>query len=473
MFTLFNHIQKWAELEPSRVAIAGVYGNVTYSDLIARSAELIAQIPQRTRSIGILGPSSPNWIAALLAAECFGARVVPLPEFFSSTQLNYILQDSEVDFIFHAPAYDCPEGINAYPWQGEKKPWTMKQAMSATQVVYTSGSSGTPKGVVHPVSNLDKKAAELAAISHSSQQDIHLSVLPFSILLEQITGIRVALRMGAKVIVNPMIFQSCMKGDFTLLEEAIKIYQPSTTVLVPELLRGWVAILIELNKQSPRCLRFVAVGGAHVPDSLSYKAWDLGIPVYEGYGLSECASVVSVNTPVMRQPSSVGKPLPGCKITIEDGEIVVESDCVMQGYLHGEGVPRKWHTGDLGALDCDGYLQVYGRKDNLIVTSLGRNIMPEWLEAMILSDWRINRCYVVADQNPYVSAIVIPHTSFQDEFASEEACTSIVQGLCKEAPEYALPQNVILTDLATLHQLGMITANGRPKRHELAQHFKL
>ncbi len=469
---LFHRVKEWAEKAPQKVAFHCASEDVTYSMLITLMGGIQAKIPADCKSIGILGPSSPHWVAALLAAEGLGLRVVPLPEFFSPGQLMHIIGDAEVDFILHDPCIAPIEGIASHAWQAERcEDVTFRKG--ATQIVYTSGSSGTPKGVIHPVSHLDAKAYTLAQTSQADENDTHLSVLPFSILLEQIAGIRVALSIGATVHVAPQLFPACMKGDFASLSEMAHQLNPSTTVLVPELLRGWVGTLMLQKAQAPASLRYVAVGGAHVPDGLAESAWAQGVPVYEGYGLSECASVVSVNSPENRKAGTVGKVLPDCNVSIQNGEIVVQGDCVMEGYLHQGKTDTVWHTGDLGSIDEDGYLQVFGRKDNVIVTSMGRNITPEWLEKMVLADWRIARCFIVAEKNPFVSALVIPHPHYKEAFKDAEESRRIVRTLCQAAPDYALPQQTIVTDMETLVGLDMLTANGRPKRKKIASHFDL
>ncbi len=120
---------------------------------------------------------------------------------------------------------------------------------------------------------------------------------------------------------------------------------------------------------APQSLRFVAVGGAPISAALAERAWELGIPVHEGYGLTECCSVVAVNRPGRRKAGTAGEPLPGLDVRIEQGRGRGE-----RADRHG-GIPepggaatQPWRTGDLGSIDRDGLLRVTGRKDNLLVT---------------------------------------------------------------------------------------------------------
>ena len=155
-----------------------------------------------------------------------------------------------------------------------------------------------------------------------------------------------------------------------------------------------------------------------MPPALAAEAWRLGIPVHEGYGLSECCSVVTLNRPGHRAVGTSGRPLSGLQVTIEDGEIVVDGPSITDGYLRQEPAGRPWRTGDLGELDADGFLTVHGRKDDLIVSSFGRNISPEWIEAMILDDPRIALCAVAGRGEPHLTAVLVPSSHGKDWFAS-------------------------------------------------------
>ena len=220
----------------------------------------------------------------------------------------------------------------------------------------------------------------------------YLSVLPLPLLLELICGIVIPVLVGGSVHYDGAAAQSVGVGAPCNIAEAFERTRPTTSVLVPQLLALYAGQLMASGERPPKELRFVAVGGAAVPPALAQAARQLGIPAYEGYGLSECASVVAVNRPGASREGTVGQPLPGLGVAIEDGEIVVQGPTIMDGYLHGDATPRRWRTGDFGSLDADGFLTVYGRLDDLIVTPYGRNLSPEWIETMLLGDPRIGAC---------------------------------------------------------------------------------
>ena len=219
--------------------------------------------------------------------------------------------------------------------------------------------------------------------------------------------------------------------------------------------------------------RSVAVGGAPVAPGLAARAWEHGIPVHEGYGLSECCSVVAVNQPGRRKSGTVGEPLSGTDVTIEDGEIVVRSASVMRSYLGQAPAEGVWRTGDLGAFDADGYLRVLGRKDSLLVLSNGRNVSPEWVEAALLADPRIGRCVVLGHGRPCLMAIVTPSVLGADWFgaAAGPAQAALLADLCAALPAYARPRRMLVTSDDVLRDSGLLTGNGRPLRRDIAGHF--
>ena len=217
----------------------------------------------------------------------------------------------------------------------------------------------------------------------------------------------------------------------------------------------------------PESLRFVAVGGAPVSETLAARAWELGIPVHEGYGLTECCSVVAVNRPGRRKAGTVGEPLPGLDVRIEEGEVVVSGPTVMAGYLHAKSITdQPWRTGDLGSLDRDGYLCVTGRKDNLLVTSSGRNISPEWVEAIIAGDARIAACAVLGHGEPHLSVLLIP-SPLGERWLMDAPRAHILlwlEQICIDAPAYAVPKDFVVCPATEAKRIGLLTANGRVQR---------
>ena len=197
-------------------------------------------------------------------------------------------------------------------------------------------------------------------------------------------------------------------------------------------------------------------------------AWKFGIPVHEGYGLSECCSVVSVNRPGERRSDTVGRPLSGLDVSIDDGEIVVDGPSITDGYLGQGPAQRPWRTGDLGAIDQNGFLKIHGRKDSLIVTSFGRNISPEWIETMLLGDLRVAFCAVVGHGEPHLTAVIVPSGPGESWFAnaSHDDVLGLIADCCSGAPEYAVPRAFVVSSLQEAIGNQLLT-NGRPARKEI------
>jgi long-chain acyl-CoA synthetase len=155
-------------------------------------------------------------------------------------------------------------------------------------------------------------------------------------------------------------------------------------------------------------------GGAPLGARLGHFFRGVGIPIYEGYGLTETTAGATVNRPGAMKVGSVGRPIPGCTIKIadEDGEILLKGDNVFTGYYHNadattEVLEGGWfHTGDIGALDAEGYLTITGRKKELIVTAGGKNVAPAVLEDRLRANPLVSQCMVVGDQKPFIAALV-------------------------------------------------------------------
>jgi long-subunit acyl-CoA synthetase (AMP-forming) len=159
----------------------------------------------------------------------------------------------------------------------------------------------------------------------------------------------------------------------------------------------------------PSSLRFIAVGGAPVSPLLLKRARALGLPVYEGYGLSEAASVVSMNVPGKDCIGSVGQPLPHGSVDIaDDGEIVVRGN-LFSGYL---GQPfrqiEEWATGDIGFIDSDGHLHITGRKKTAFATAHGRKLAPEWIESELTGTSAIAQAALFGEGRSWNIAVVVP-----------------------------------------------------------------
>ena len=334
-------------------------------------------------------------------------------------------------------------------------------------IIYTSGSTGTPKGVRLVSGQALWSAETLAKAIGATQQDKYLSLLPLPTLLELICGVMIPVLVGGPVHYDGEVARNAGAGIASNIAEAFERARPTTSVLVPQLLGLYALQLMTSSKRPHGELRFVAVGGAAIPPVLAKGARFLGIPLYEGYGLSECCSVVSVNRPGACRERTAGKPLPGLQVTIEDGEIVVEGPTIMDGYLHGDAPSPKWRTGDVGSLDADGFLTVYGRRDNLIVTPYGRNLSPEWIETILLGDPGLRACILAQPGKSGELAILLIPSAAGEAWFKAASQAEIVKHLAQAlhaAPDYARPKRAMVLNFAEAAARNLFTPNGRIRR---------
>lgn len=329
------------------------------------------------------------------------------------------------------------------------------------KITFTSGSSGTPKGVCLSSEHLDEVTLQLAdVIEQQTRVEKHLVMLPLSTLLENVTGIYVPLWLGKTTVVLPgkeVGLVGASHLDAGLFARVLQQQQPHSLVLTPAILQLLLHI-VSLSPQLSSSLEFVAVGGARVSASLIDQAENLGIPVYEGYGLSECGSVVSLNTPNHFKAGTSGRALEHLNVRVNESQELEVSGSKALGYL-GEPFTEQWlPTGDLAAIDEQGFITILGRRKNILITSFGRNISPEWLESEAQVYPSLAQMLVVGEGQAHLRAWIC-HPALD---AVVEAVTQFNHKL----PDYAQIGEVVVLSQWPTH-LGWFTANGRPIRQQI------
>jgi long-subunit acyl-CoA synthetase (AMP-forming) len=476
MRQLFDSMKRHASEAGGLIAVSDQHGQLSRGELLAGVTALAADLRGQPQTIGIYAPNGIAWVIAQLACALAGKIAVPLPTFFSAAQLGHVVRDASIDLILAseqtaALALQLGVPTNVIDMIDIHREAGLPDVIDGFgQIIYTSGSTGQPKGVRHQSGQIAWSAAALESATGAAATDSYLSVLPLPLLLETICSIFIPARLGAYVHFDTGLAEQVGRGDATGIAKAFETHRPTTSVLVPQLLKHWVAELHKASRTAPSSLRFVAVGGAPVPRQVADAAWNLGIPVHEGYGLSECCSVVTVNRPKERRPGTVGRALSGLSVSIDVGEIVVDGPSIMDGYLGQEPARRPWRTGDLGAIDRDGFVTVHGRKDSLLVTSFGRNISPEWIETMLLADPRIAFCTVAGHGEPHLTALLIPSRQGAAWFARATSADilQLLSDHCSEAPEYAVPRAYVVVSFEEALK-NQLLSNGRPIRKNVGQ----
>jgi long-subunit acyl-CoA synthetase (AMP-forming) len=406
--------------------------------------------------------NGPAWVVLDLALARLGRASLPLPPFFTPEQVRHALADAGATLLV-TPGTEAAVAGTAVAAQPLDLPRRTLHPGTA-KITYTSGSTGAPKGVCLSQAQLEAVALSLVTAIGVEFAGRHLAVLPLGVLLENVAGLYPTLLAGGCYDVRPLGelgFGGKGAPDLTRLVAAAAASQATSLILVPELLRGVMAVLAQSGARLP-ALKLVAVGGAKVAPQLIAAARALGLPAYEGYGLSECGSVVALNTPHADRPGRVGRPLPHVELTLAaDGEIVVGPEPFL-GYVGGPPQTGPYRTGDLGAVDADGFVGITGRRSNTIITAYGRNVAPEWVESELLAEPEIAQAAVFGEAAAQLCALLAPARGD----LGPEAIDRVVARVNARLPDYARVarwRGVAPFD----PDRGEVTANGRPRRQAL------
>lgn len=435
-------------------------------------------------SVAICLDNGIDWVLIDIACQQLDIVLLPLPTYFSTEQVQHSLITAGCDvliadalfadkFIERLPEADLIESasdMSLYSLPYARLAEDKKCIPDRTaKITFTSGTTGQPKGAC--LSNAHQwQVAEILAKNITSKITKHLCVLPLATLLENIAGIYAPLLNGATVEIptlSSLGFNGSSSLNFNKFIQQISQSEPSSLITTPEILKGLVQAC-EMGWQAPKSLQFIAVGGAHTAPTLLSAAKASGLPVFQGYGLSECCSVVSLNTINNNQPKSAGKILSHLKVKIEQNEIIVQGPLFL-GYAGDKGSWGKteYATGDLGYLDDDGYLIIQGRKKNTLVTSFGRNVNPEWIESRLLAQTHIKQAIVFGDAKPFCcAAIYIDKNTTPFEQVSKN-----IKELNKTLPDYAQIKAYFYLKTAILSNSELMTANGRIRRPAALANF--
>jgi long-subunit acyl-CoA synthetase (AMP-forming) len=469
--TLRNH----AERTPSAIALWGDQVKVDYATLYAEV--LTRQQRLRDEHVRVLALALDNGVEAMLwdlAALFEGLTCLTLPPFFSPAQRRHCLEQSHAERVIAEPQLDAELQEAGYEKADGFWCRTFMDANrlpeGTAKLTFTSGTTGTPKGVCLSAESILTVARELDQASKPTDPQHHLALLPLAILLENL-GCYAALYAGATLSLpsqKTLGIQGASGVDVPRLLGCLAARAPESLILVPQLLLMLVSAA-EQNAFTPGTLRFAAVGGARVSEELLHRAQRVGLPVYEGYGLSECASVVCLNRPGARRPGSVGRPLPHVEVCLaEDGEVLIKGS-TLRGYL-GETphADEWWPTGDLGEFDPEGFLYLKGRKKHQFVTSFGRNVNPEWVEAELTQRRHIAQAFVYGEAMPRNHALLWPH---RPECTNEELAAAVAEA--NEAlPDYAQAHHWTRLDQPFTPANGLLTANGRLRRDAIVERYR-
>jgi long-chain acyl-CoA synthetase len=458
--TLFHHHLdgRWAELS----------WRETGERVTRLAAALVEAGVKPGERVILLSENRLEWLLCDLAIMTAGAVTVPVYQSTPARTCQQIVDNSQarlavvsgealagrlrLERVVRMDA-DLPDWLERTPdshalEEVETRAAALSQDAVAT-IVYTSGTTGEPKGVMLAHRNLVDMARGCLEEFDVGQEDSNLSFLPYSHVLERINSILVLLAAGGT---------AWLSRGIEHLPEDIQVARPTVMVAVPRVYeKVHQRVLEQVGKSSPRRqalfrwalgqgrrrsqgrwaplhpladrlvlsklrqrltggrLRFFVSGGAPLGRHVEEFFWSFGVPIYNGWGLTETSSGATSNNPRRHRFETVGTPLPGVRLRIAgDGEVLVESPGNMLGYFRNEAATAEvledgwFHTGDIGELDADGFLRITDRKKDLIKTAGGKFVAPQPLEAHLHQDPIIERALVVGDERPYAVALIVP-----------------------------------------------------------------
>ncbi|MFM6831524.1 MAG: AMP-binding protein [Novosphingobium sp.] len=411
MIDLFGSLQLRAQTDPERIAIDSLCdAPLSYARLAAVIEELSnKQLEEHRldRPVALQTDQGLDLTLLELALLRAGIPVLSLPQFFSPEQTRHALQTCGAQALYSG------DGSGRFITQNTEPAALHPET---ARITFTSGSTGTPKGVCLSASHMLTVADAVVDAVGAEHAGRHLALLPPGILLETVAGLLPTLLAGGTYVAPRQMVVGLadpFKPDALQMLRTIADNRITSLILVPEYLAVLVGALEATGSRLPE-LTLVAVGGARTPPALLNRARALGLPVRQGYGLTECASVVSLERSGEEAVGSVGRALKHLTMNLaEDGEVLV-SGPVALGTVGGPTLLAPLATGDIGRIDHAGRLFVEGRKSNLIITSFGRNVAPEWVEEVFLAQPGVAQALVYDDGSPQPAALLVPATADAD-----------------------------------------------------------
>jgi len=465
---------------------------------------LTSQSFKKGERVALLSENRPQWPIADLAILSAGGTNVPLYFTSTSSQIEHIIRDSgarkmlistyeQLEKVINSPCINYLDEIILFDKTEHtlpKKVTSLSEILSnrkeenysfidekikeikaddMASILYTSGTTGPPKGVVLSHNNFIFNANAAAEVINVTAHDLLLSFLPLSHAFERTAGYYVPLFTGASIAyaesidkiaanmleVKPTIILGVPRfyeKTYAAIEEKISSLSPLKKGIFEWSLNvgrsysekknkgDQLSLVLKLkNSLADRLvfkalqeglggrMRFFVSGGAPLSKELTAFFEAAGIIILEGYGLTETSPVITCNRIKSRKKGSVGQALPGVEIKIEaDGEIITRGPHVMQGYFNNpektdEVIKGGWfYTGDIGEIDNDGFLTITDRKKDIIVTSGGKNVAPQSIETRLVSHPLINQVMVYGDRKKYITALIVPDFIKLEELANRE-----------------------------------------------------
>ena len=483
------------------------------ADRVAQTAAVLQHLGIKPGDrVAQLSENRSQWLITDLAIQLSGAIHVPIHTPLTGAQITYQVIDSGARLVLVsnqeqaeklvAASTDLPSDLNVVsydpcsqevagaeillldqlvetvPRDPEDLLAASVQSDSLATILYTSGTTGAPKGVMLTQDNLVSNAAETLESFGQEIGDVRLGFLPLSHIFARTCDLYTWLFGGTELALaesRETVLADCAEIQPMLLNAVPYFYDKLYRSLQDQGLLETPGILRKLLGGR---IRSCCSGGAALPNNVFDFFLGQEVPLYQGYGLTEASPVITVSSSEQVKRGSVGKPLKDVEVQLaDDGEIITRGPHVMAGYYGNlaatqEVVKDGWlYTGDLGSLDEEGFLFITGRKKEIIVTLGGKNIAPVLLESLLLEDPLIEQVMVIGSERKFLVALIYPGlTALSRELGDATMKPLDASGLATDARVLRLFEERIgdrLADLSPYEQIGQFVLIDRPFSQEL------
>jgi long-chain acyl-CoA synthetase len=434
----------------------GLYHDLSwfeYEDQVeACASALVAAGIQPGDRVGLLAENRVEWLVADLAIMAAGAINVPPHAPLTARQVCFQFQETGVRWLFVSMLgqlekiqqiraeltdlqgivlFDRAPTAGAISWDGFLQQGRLVRERMETElasraaalgpddlatIMYTSGTTGNPKGVMLTHGNLLTNAWSTNEACPRGPEAVLLSWLPFSHIYARTVDHYLSIVAGVTL---------CLAESPETLAQNLPEIQPTHLSSVPRFYEKVLAAVagpdVEESRRRLRAffgtrLDWLSSGGAPLPLPIAQAYQDAGLLLLQGYGLTESSPVISFNRKESYKLETVGQAIPGVEIKIaDDGEVLTRGPLVMKGYWKNpaataEAVRDGWlRTGDLGRLDADGFLSISGRKKELLVMSSGKKVVPTHIEGLLIGDPCIDQAVVHGEGKNFLTALIVPN----------------------------------------------------------------